>query len=185
MPPRKIMIVRHGEKPTQDGVPPFGVDETGATDFHSLSVRGWQRAGALVEFFKRPRYPEKISTPKYIYAAAPAVKDGASPHGVRAIQTVTPLAAALPPGMKPTATWGLFEEDRLATELRSLDGDVLIAWEHKRISVIVRELCPNNTAVPEWDGRRFDLVWVLDLNGETYGDPTVVAQALLDGDMPP
>jgi len=49
MPAQKIMIIRHAEKPEHHG--PRGVDENGNEDKESLTVRGWQRAGALVQFF--------------------------------------------------------------------------------------------------------------------------------------
>ena len=49
MPAQKIMIIRHAEKPEHHG--PRGVDENGDEDKKSLTVRGWQRAGALVQFF--------------------------------------------------------------------------------------------------------------------------------------
>ena len=51
MPPRKLMLIRHGEKEPDSGPPPYGVNAEGRQDPHSLSPRGWQRAGALVSFF--------------------------------------------------------------------------------------------------------------------------------------
>src|SRR5689334_23847602 len=49
----KIMIVRHGEKPSDDKSI-HGVTEAGDHDPDELSVRGWQRSGALVRFFAPP-----------------------------------------------------------------------------------------------------------------------------------
>ena len=46
-----IMLVRHAERPTAAGVAPFGIDPMGDQDIASLTVRGWTRAGALVELF--------------------------------------------------------------------------------------------------------------------------------------
>ena len=40
------MFIRHGEKPGENG-PPHGINHDGEHDPHSLSVRGWTRAGAL------------------------------------------------------------------------------------------------------------------------------------------
>jgi hypothetical protein len=52
MAPSRIMFIRHAEKPHK---PPCdnddGVKKTGEKDNESLTVRGWQRAGALVHFF--------------------------------------------------------------------------------------------------------------------------------------
>ncbi len=72
--PRKIMIVRHAEKPTPDGAAPFGLGRDGRHDVAALLVRGWQRAGALARFFV-PRegasaLPD-ISPPTFLVAAAP------------------------------------------------------------------------------------------------------------------
>jgi hypothetical protein len=54
MPATKIMLIRHAEKPDdKDG----GVDQKGNADNHDLIVRGWQRAGALVQFFANPPDP--------------------------------------------------------------------------------------------------------------------------------
>ena len=44
MPTKRIMVVRHGEKPNPDGSIQ-GVTEEGFADPDELSVRGWQRAG--------------------------------------------------------------------------------------------------------------------------------------------
>lgn len=39
-----IMVIRHAEKPTQAAA---GVKQKGEESPHHLTVRGWQRAGAL------------------------------------------------------------------------------------------------------------------------------------------
>src|ERR1700676_1320942 len=64
--PRKIMLIRHGEKPPGDGSP-TGVHEDGSQNDHSLIVRGWQRAGALVPYFAAPN-DAAIDPPTYLYA---------------------------------------------------------------------------------------------------------------------
>jgi len=83
-----IMIVRHAEKPTTVN-DEHGVRPDGEHDRHSLTVRGWTRAGALVGLFA-PRHGEpktSLARPAAIYAASHA-GDGSR----RPIQTVTPLA---------------------------------------------------------------------------------------------
>jgi hypothetical protein len=46
----KIMVIRHAEKPDkQAGM--SGISKVGEPDKDDLTVRGWQRAGALVRFF--------------------------------------------------------------------------------------------------------------------------------------
>jgi hypothetical protein len=52
MAPQKIMFIRHGEKPERSGVA-VGIDQNGNEDKESLTVRGWQRAGAIDSIFFR------------------------------------------------------------------------------------------------------------------------------------
>jgi len=51
MPARKIMVLRHAEKPERDV---HGVDASGRQDSRELSVRGWQRAAEGTSF-RQPR----------------------------------------------------------------------------------------------------------------------------------
>ncbi len=46
----KIMLIRHAERPNADKSL-RGVGFDGRKDKESLTVRGWQRAGALARFF--------------------------------------------------------------------------------------------------------------------------------------
>ena len=57
----KIMIVRHAEKPSDDGTI-LGVDADGKDNPEELIVRGWQRSGALVRLFA-PRATSRASSP--------------------------------------------------------------------------------------------------------------------------
>jgi len=54
----KLMVIRHAEKPDkQAGI--SGVTEAGMADKDELTVKGWQRAGALVRFFN-PSVPARL-----------------------------------------------------------------------------------------------------------------------------
>ena len=64
-PPHKILVIRHGEKPTPLG--PAGIKEDGREDDHSLVVRGWQRAGALASYFCYPR-DRAVACPTKVYS---------------------------------------------------------------------------------------------------------------------
>ena len=46
----KIMLIRHAERPSADKSV-RGVTQEGVKNKEELTVRGWQRAGALVRFF--------------------------------------------------------------------------------------------------------------------------------------
>ena len=70
--PTKIMIIRHGEKPMDKHVPPYGVTPDGEHDWESLTVQGWLRAGA-VQFLFAPLSGKFVSpnlaTPSAIFAS--------------------------------------------------------------------------------------------------------------------
>ena len=70
MPEQTILIIRHAEKPEPGG--DSGVDSTGAPDPRSLTVRGWQRAGAWAELFV-PALGQKsaLPTPTTLFASDP------------------------------------------------------------------------------------------------------------------
>lgn len=151
-----IMIMRHAEKP--DGVN-LGVDETGASDEQSLSVRGWQRTGALPGLFEKAAL---LPPPDRIYASA-AVKlktaDGKiGSRSKRPTQTVSVLSAKL--GLKTKDTFTRGQEASLVAEIALLDGTTLVSWQHEMISTIAANIMGNAVGLPSvWPGDRFDVVW--------------------------
>jgi hypothetical protein len=179
--PEKIMIVRHAEKP--EAPPPAGVSADGATSKHSLVVRGWQRAGALVPFFTRPSAPG-VSVPNHVYAAKFDAADEDGGLGMRSIETVTPLAEKLgqcDPSFGLNVKFAVGEEDALLADVESRGGTVLIAWEHHHISKIAAKL--SSDAPSEWPGSRFDLVWVFLRAANNSYIFSQVPQLLLAGDQ--
>jgi broad specificity phosphatase PhoE len=179
---QKIMLIRHGEK--EDASPPFCVNGDGIHDKHSLSVRGWQRAGALVPFFGRP-WATGIATPSMLYGSR-AASEGVRVAGedltksLRPQQTLTPLSAAL--GIPINTDWSVGEEPHLVAAIKNATGVVLVAWEHRHIPLIARAL--SSDAPDRWPhGDRFDLVWVLDtIVGSGLYSFREIHQNLLAGD---
>lgn len=173
------MLIRHAEKPVIP--PPDGVLEDGSKDKHSLTPRGWQRAGALVQFFVRP-YRSGITTPTVIFASGTTeptqdlIADDAK--SLRPEQTVLPLSRRLGVATNISVPVGL--EESLITSLRETDGTVLVAWEHKRIPTIAAGFVRNP---PSW-GDRFDVVWILDRQPDDSYTLAEVPQDLLDSDEP-
>jgi hypothetical protein len=179
MPPRKIMLIRHAEKPLDP--PPFGIDETGVESRHSLTPRGWQRAGALVDFFVHPAH-EAIETPTTLYATRAGISmigdDGADiGKSLRPQQTITPLARKL--RLQVNSSFDVGQEQALGDEVLAHEGVVLIAWVHKYLSVVATMV--KCTAAPAHWPPRYDLVWVLDRSTDGYAF-TELNQSLLDGD---
>ena len=158
MAPKKIMVIRHAEKPVPEGA--NGVEADGRpAGPDSLSAIGWERARALVNFFAVPT-AERIERPDYVFAAAVEVSSQ------RPRQTVSPLAASLwpPSGAGPAVNVQYPKEDiaGVTTAVMSANGIVLICWEHKMIPPLVAKLFSGPGIPPKWHGARFDVVWVLD-----------------------
>lgn len=160
------MLVRHAEKPKSP--PPYGVTADGARSDDSLVVRGWQRAGFLVPYFRTPWAPG-IVTPGTIFAAGSGKqlisKAGDEDDGsVRPQETAAPLAAAL--GIAVATGYGVGQEAALATAVLRCDGDVLVVWEHKHIPKLAAAF--SDAAPATWPGSAFDLVWLLRASKRGY-----------------
>jgi broad specificity phosphatase PhoE len=192
-PPRKIMIVRHGEKPVAKHQKPYGISAEGDEEWESLTTRGWQRAGALASLFDPPSgafVGPQLAKPTVIYASKPRgsneAEDAEGSKSKRPLETVTPLAAKL--ALAPKLDFGKGEEEKLAKAVRSAGVVVLICWQHERIpeiaQQIVREAGVEGTIPAAWPGDRFDLVWVFDPPATAGGRWrfTQVPQNLLHGD---
>ena len=176
----KIMIIRHGEKPSDNGSV-HGVDESGAHDPDELSVRGWQRAGALVRFFAPPNgtfsHPA-LATPTSIFAPLPS----GHVKSVRSQHTVQPLARYLNRTVDLHHEKG--DEDKLAQTATATQGVVLIAWEHQAIPDIAAAIVGHDHACPKkWPDSRFDMVWILDQKTGSGWALTQVPQLVLPGDV--
>jgi hypothetical protein len=176
--PDKIMLIRHAEKPASP--PPAGVNENGDADKHSLIVRGWQRAGALVEFFENPARPG-ISRPATIFAATisnDATIDPDDSKSLRPAETVAPLVAKSGAIFRNDIPVGA--EGQAIDAIKMCRGVVLVSWEHKRIPTIAAGFIANP---PVW-GDRFDAVWILDQQPDGSYVLSIVNQDLLSGDLP-
>ncbi|MCF8530798.1 MAG: hypothetical protein K9G69_05840 [Candidatus Nanopelagicales bacterium] len=175
-----IVITRHGEKPSDSGKP-HGINVEGEHDPHSLSVRGWTRAGALAGLFSlvpQPQYPG-VSTPARIFATEPSHEA----HSTREYDTAHPTARRL--GLDVNSTYKHGQEAELAAELMASDSAALVVWHHGAIPHVLQHFPLSNAhQVPaEWPEDRFDLLWVLtrDSGADTW-TWSAVDQALLDGD---
>jgi hypothetical protein len=175
------MLIRHAEKPP-DNPPPNGVTMDGQPDIESLTVRGWQRAGALACLFAPSfgtRRGHQLAEPRYLYASNPRKH-----RSKRSRQTLTPLARKL--GLEINADFTPGEEQELASHARSRGGVVLVCWRHQHLPALAHHLLGDETTAPqEWSEDRYDLVWVFDLDPatDTYRF-SQVAQNLLHGDSP-
>ncbi|MVT64949.1 histidine phosphatase family protein [Bradyrhizobium pachyrhizi] len=179
MTPEKILVIRHAEKPDGHGV--GGVEPNGQPDVKSLTPRGWQRAGALVQFFMHGDVLRHtpLKRPKHLFAAR-ADQTG-DEHSKRPYQTIEPLAAHLKPAGGIDDSIRKEELEKLVGKVMRLDDTVLIAWEHKNIPPMARLLLPKSEKVPNWPENRYDMVWVFDRVDDIW-HLTQVPQLLLAGD---
>ncbi|GAC1416535.1 MAG: hypothetical protein NVSMB64_26730 [Candidatus Velthaea sp.] len=162
--PTQILVIRHAEKPALLGGP-RGVDVNGDPHPHSLVVRGWQRAGALVPFFCGPR-ADAFAPLTHVYSPPAHGADG--DHG-RPFETIVAVAERL--GVTPDTRFTLDEEAALVGAVLAGGGVALIAWEHKRIPRIANAILGDATPAPQsWPDDRFDVVWIfnLDAGSRTY-----------------
>jgi hypothetical protein len=154
-----VSLIRNAEKQLGDG-PPYGVLADGSPDPNSLTPRGWQRAGALVNLFV-PR-PEQagsspFATPDHLFAS----EIGPHSHSRRPLETLQPLSERLGLGIQEPVLQDALDE--LVAVIRRSHGHVLVAWEHKRIPLIVDRLLGEAAPCPQvWPDDRFDLVWILE-----------------------
>jgi hypothetical protein len=174
------MIIRHAEK-HQHGSNDRGVSEDGRPAHHELTVRGWQRAGALVHLFAPAGgLPDgaPMQTPRSIFASD-ATKDSPS---LRAMHTVGPLAAAL--GLPIDHTFAEEEEAALASVVIAAPSPALIVWHHGAIPRLVRKIAGKVSGCPaHWPDDRFDLIWILERNApHASWSFAQLTQRLLPGD---
>ena len=178
MPTGKIMVIRHAEK-ALPGEVISGVNEAGVPDPNSLSVRGWQRAGALAqllapEFIRAPG--SVLETPAAIFATAVT----RSKLSLRPQQTVKPLAEKL--GIGINTHYGDGDEALLVAAAQEASEVVLISWRREKIPVIAEQILGKGATVPQhWPEERFDLVWVF-LKNQDHWHLEQVPQMLLAGD---
>ena len=170
--PHKIMIIRHAEAPVPGQFK--GVRQSGEDDEHSLIVRGWQRAGALIRFFMRPEHPA-IAVPTHLIGSSFAGNTSRRPH-----QTLVPLSHAM--ALAVDESFNKNQEAALAARCLGLDGVVLISWHHECIPALASALAPNTPVPPQWPDDCFDRVWVFDAERDGGWRFQQVPQRLLAGD---
>src|SRR5450759_1032164 len=143
--PSVVMLLRHAEKPLGDG-PPHGVTIDGVLDSESLTPRGWQRAGALVGLFV-PDLPDgrgpNLPTPTHLFAS----QIGGRSSSQRPRETLLPLSERL--GLVVDSRFPKEEVGELVRAVQTIDGVVLIAWEHQLIPSIANMFAEDILRVPQ------------------------------------
>ena len=132
---------------------PFGVDEAGDIDPHNLTVRGWQRAGALCQLFTFGRPGFSFERPTALFATATT----ADSPSTRCFSTLKPLALAR--GLSVDDSFAKGDEEKVAHDLARHAGTIVVAWEHKSLPALARAIV--GASVPgiphSWPDERFDV----------------------------
>ncbi len=174
-PPDVIYIIRHGEKPADPpaqapGQPPptptapFGVNDQGIQDAHSLLPTGWRRSGALAVLFDPATGPLQAGLLEPTVLLSPSYGDPSKTTAHRTYQTIQGLSDRL--GVPIVSDFAEGQEPQLAgSVVSSYSGVVLICWEHDHIPSLASSLpAVQRTAIPQqWPGDRFDVIWVFTL----------------------
>lgn len=183
----KIMLIRHSERPSP--AHGRGVSLSGDKDDRSLTVRGWQRAGALARFFVPLggafAHPA-LATPEALFAC----KAGPKAQSLRPQHTLLPIAELL----QIKLNCDYFEDDitALVEKASASPGPALISWKHDGLPKIANAILGNASTAPQsWPLSRVDVVWVFDrrskgsdASGGGAWTFTQIPQLLLAGDSP-
>jgi hypothetical protein len=161
--PAQVILIRHGEKPPEG---------------HELSLRGRERAAALVPFFQGDERVLEFGTPVAIYAQPVTDKNKSR----RPVQTVQALADALK--LKVIERFAHEDYAKMVEEILTkpaYDGKmVLVCWEHHVIPDIVKALGVDGP--PRWHGDVFDRLWVVRFHKDGAIKFHNLPQKLLYGD---
>ena len=178
----KVMLIRHAEKPLGSSGP-CGVTAEGEREKESLTVRGWQRAGALAHLFAPAdgRFPDpSLARPQFLYASKPKRQNGSR----RSVETITPLAEKL--ATRINCNFTRSETAEMLEDALACGGVVLICWQQEYLPEIANRILGDETTAPQdWPDDRYDMIWVLDRDAVS-GRYSLkqVPQLLLMGDWP-
>lgn len=151
----RVILLRHAEKASADGRV-RAVDTRGRPDPNELSVRGWQRAGALARLFA-PGGGD-LGVPAALFAGAPT----AAHPSRRSISTLAPLAERL--GLATDSRFARGQEAEIARAAAERPGLVLVAWDHRHLPALARAFGATD-APGGWPAACFDRFWILQRDG--------------------
>jgi len=138
---KRIVIIRHGEKPDQGD---------------NLSCQGLNRALALPAVLYK-----KIGLPSAIYV--PSINTGKSTNVARMYQTIVPFAIKY--NLKVSTKFEVDDATDLAAAIGKQEGTVLVVWEHKQAGKILQAL--GIAQKEKWDDADYDGMWIVTYSNGT------------------
>jgi len=147
--PAQVFIIRHAEKPPEG---------TG------LSLKGKERAAALVPYFMETKELIINGTPVAIYAMAAPKEDSS----VRAIETVRKLADELKITLNTNYVRDNFKKmvEDIKSNSQYHGKTVLICWEHDVIPDMARSFGALQAPF-RWQSEVFDKIWIINFDVAT------------------
>jgi hypothetical protein len=164
--PSQVLIIRHGEK-TGEG--------------NSLSLKGKERAAALIPFFMETKEFLTNGTPAAIYA----VQSSDQNPSQRPVETVQSLADKLKITLNTKYVQDNYKKmvDEIKSDPTYHGKTVLICWEHTVIPEIARAFGALQTP-GRWSSEAYDRVWKINFNTSGRASFENLAQKLMYGDTP-
>lgn len=134
---KKIVIIRHGEKPD---------------DGDNLSCKGLNRAMQLPQVLY-----SKFGLPAAVYV--PSIHSGKKTSTARMYQTIVPFAVKY--NLSINSKFDVDDAEGLAGALKQNEGTSLVIWEHKNINDIATALGVQQKL--KWEAGDFDSIWIVTL----------------------
>jgi hypothetical protein len=134
----KVVIIRHGEKPTiGDNLCPKGLD----------------RANLLP-----PVLNKIVGIPDYTYI--PQINTGKATRSIRMLETITPFAVEH--SLVLNSDFKNDEVNKVAEDVMKKTGVVLMVWEHSNIPGIAKSM--GLTGKLKWKDEDFDSIWIIEFS---------------------
>jgi hypothetical protein len=160
----RVVFVRHGEKTNQKKP-----DE----DIRQLSCKGLNRSLALppviAKLFGRPNFL-LAPNPSHLNNHSDDPTDDTPRDYVRAVATIEPTAIFF--GLPVDAALDVSDLGALQAAIEKIvatnrNALVLVAWEHKRIPIVLRALLSSHGGdsqhVPDWQGDDYDSIYMVTI----------------------
>lgn len=138
---QKVVFIRHAEKPDKGD---------------NLSCKGLNRSLQLPAVLSR-----KFITFNSVFV--PSLSGGHSTKHARMYQTIIPFAVGQ--NLNINSNYDVDDIQGITAAIKKAGGSILLVWEHKNISKIIKALGVKDTGM-KWDDNDFDSIWVLTFNND-------------------
>ncbi len=135
----KVVFIRHAEKPDKGD---------------NLSCKGLNRALQLPAVLNH-----KFKSFNRVFV--PSLSGGRSTKHARMYQTIVPYA--IQQNVNINSTYDADDIPGITAAIKKAGGNILVVWEHKNISKIIKALGLKEPGM-KWDDGDFDSIWVVTFN---------------------